>query len=717
MPHQHTGTHPTSEVTLPFRIHPRAFKALGADLVTNDVVAIIELVKNAYDAYATRVDVRFGDNESGGTFIEVQDNGSGMDRKTIQDAWFTVATPYRLEHPMTSRSGKKRRRASGHKGLGRLSAARLGDNLEVLTQAQHQPCWRVRVNWAEVAEANDIGACTADISPVEDSPFETSGTLVRILSTKAIWDEAKFSDLRDNLARLLPPFEIAEDFEIKLSTKGQSEPIRIAPPMFLKYPKYVIRGEVEPSGVASYVYAFREIQGDGRRQKKGALSWGQIQDQSDDPAIKSIRRPKCGPFSFEIRAWDIAPQDTHEIAERFELKKSSVRRDIRAYKGISVYRDGVLVLPKSEQARDWLGLDLRRVGRVGPRLSTPQIIGYVAITADQNPQIEDTSDRERLTTTPEVTSFEEILRAIVSVLENERDKDRRVATKEKRVIELFQQLNADELVLSLDQVVKEGGTVEEAIPLVREFGNKLDKAREEIETRFVYYSRLATIGTIAQMLVHEVRNRTTLIAHALQPLKKSLTAQPDSTAAIRRITLAEDALSGLDKLADTFAPLANRSFRRRMRNSIIQESVLRTISMLEADIKSRRIQVKVPSQGAIVVSVDPGEMDAIFLNLFSNAVYWLGHSKEEQRQIEVRLSSIENGKRVRVAVHDSGPGVPKDDSERIFWPGVTNKPGGIGMGLTVAAELISEYGGTLALVSPGKLGGATFTFDLPTKGT
>lgn len=70
---------------------------------------------------------------------------------------------------------------------------------------------------------------------------------------------------------------------------------------------------------------------------------------------------------------------------------------------------------------------------------------------------------------------------------------------------------------------------------------------------------------------------------------------------------------------------------------------------------------------------------------------------------------------MRVAVHDSGPGVPEDDSERIFWPGVTNKPGGIGMGLTVAAELVSEYGGRLALVRPGKLGGASFTFDVPVK--
>ena len=55
---------------IPFRLHPRVFAALGADLVTNDVVAIIELVKNSYDALATRVDVRFGESKKEGLWLD-----------------------------------------------------------------------------------------------------------------------------------------------------------------------------------------------------------------------------------------------------------------------------------------------------------------------------------------------------------------------------------------------------------------------------------------------------------------------------------------------------------------------------------------------------------------------------------------------------------------------------------------------------------------------
>lgn len=705
-----------TEQRLAFQIHPRAFKALGADLVTNDVVAIIELVKNAYDASATVVEISFGYAE-GGDFIEITDNGTGMDLAVLKEAWCTVATPYRQEHPVARLNRRTIRRAAGAKGLGRLSAARLGAGFDMLTQTEGGECWHVRLNWKELAEASALDGCFAICTRHSGpSSFERSGTQIRISQLRAKWDEGMIDDLCDNLARLLPPFDLPEDFEIRLNAPERfSTQINIRPPEFLNHPKYVIRGKSDRQGLVTYEYEFHAIQGGAHRKAAGKMTWEQIKEESDSRAVTAIKRSTCGPFAFEIRAWDIAPQDTTEIAERFKLKKSTIRRDIRAYKGISVYRDGVLVLPKSEGARDWLGLDLRRVGKVGPRLSTPQIVGLVSISADDNPGIEDTSDRERLADTPEVAAFEAILRAVVSQLENERDKDRRAPSKERRVVELFEKLNASDLVAGVTEVVEEGGTAAETLPLVQDFSARLDKVREEIETRFVYYSRLATVGTIAQMLVHEVRNRTTVIGNALLAVKKAIADNSALSTAAHRVELADGAVASLEKLADTFAPLANRSFRRRMRTGVAEESILRCAAMIAGDLKAKKIRIRVPERSVTEVAVDPGELDAIVLNLFTNSVYWLSQVPDTKRVIQVRLSFIDNRTRVRIHVDDSGPGVPDEDAERIFWPGVTNKPGGIGMGLTVASELVSEYGGQLALATPGKLGGATFFFDLPVR--
>jgi signal transduction histidine kinase len=700
--------------TLPFKIHPRVFKALGTDLVTNDVVAIIELVKNSYDAYATEVDIRFVQLESGWG-LEIEDNGSGMSRAIIEEAWCTIATPYRMNHAVATAKGKRDRRASGEKGLGRLSAARLGSRLEMVTQSAGDQCWTLKVDWEQLAAFGSLDQCRATIQRTSKSPFQASGTRLRIRPLRTVWNDQTWDDLRDNLARLLPPFDTADTFSIRLRTPGLSgDAINVKPPEFLMHPKYLIRGTVEDSGTVRYEYQYTSIQGQRRRSAKGNVNWAQVKEQSDVATLKEIEEPDFGPFSFELRAWDTASDDTNEIAERFELKKSKVKRDIKAYKGISVYRDGVLVLPKSEGTRDWLGLDVRRIGKVGPRLSTTQMVGYVSISADENPKIEDTSDRERLAATPEVLAFEETLRVIVRVMENERQKDRHEVPKEPKVADLFRRLSAKELVSNVADMATEGGSALEALPLVEEFSENLEIARKEIESRFLYYSRLATVGTIAHMLIHEVRTRTTILGYVLDWLDTRTSKLADEKVAAK-LAMGRIAVAALDKLADTFAPLANRQFKRRIRNACIEESVARCLSILQGDLKAGKISVVVPTNTMTEVAVDPGELDAVLLNLLNNAVYWLTHKENAERKIEVRARKMAGGKRVRIEVRDSGPSVADEDAEKIFWPGVTNRPGGIGMGLTVASELVAEYEGKLALDRNGKLGGATFLFDLPLK--
>lgn len=702
--------------TLPFKIHPRAFKSLGADLVTNDVVAIIELVKNAYDAYATVVEVRFI-NADNGWILEIEDNGSGMSRATIADAWCTVATPYREDHPVAKRRGMRNRRVSGEKGLGRLSAARLGMKLEMITQIIGGDCWTVRVDWDQLARFKSLDQCVVSIRRTEEPPFDRSGTLLRIFPLRTKWNDQTWSDLRANLSRLIAPFAGQTGFAIRLSTPSLVDsPIDIESPLFLNHPKYIINGTVEPSGLVKWKYKYAAIRGGGHRRSTGQVTWSQVKEQAGHTTLDSMKEPNFGPFTFDLRAWDTASHDTAEISERFHLKKSSVKHDIKAYKGISVYRDDVLVLPKSEGTRDWLGLDVRRIGKVGQRLSTTQMVGYIAISAANNPDIVDTSDREGLVATPIVLAFESTLRTIVRVMENERTKDRQT-TKEHVVADLFKQLSAEDLVSNIAEVASEDGSASDTLPIVHAFSKQLDKAREEIESAFMYYSRLATVGTIAHMLIHEIRNRTTVLGHVLDWLGRQIGKSPEDRAATAKLEEGHTAVAALDNLADIFSPLANRQFKRRKRSAYIEASILRCLLMLKGDLKAGKISVSTPTTTMTEVAVDPGELDAVLLNIIGNAIYWLSHKGGSERNIEIRVRPISGCKRISVEVHDSGPGITEEDAERVFWPGVTNKPGGIGMGLTVASELIAEYEGRLALDRSGKLffGGATFIFDLPLK--
>ncbi|MCG8097761.1 MAG: ATP-binding protein, partial [Candidatus Thiodiazotropha taylori] len=85
---------------------------------------------------------------------------------------------------------------SGEKGLGRLSVARLGERLRMWTKEKGQPCHEVFVDWSSLAQASDLGACTATISEVKNSDIKTpSGTLLRIEGLTSEWEEDEIEDL------------------------------------------------------------------------------------------------------------------------------------------------------------------------------------------------------------------------------------------------------------------------------------------------------------------------------------------------------------------------------------------------------------------------------------------------------------------------------------------------------------------------------------------
>ncbi len=261
---------------IPFRMHPRVFAALGADLVTNDVVAVIELVKNSYDAFAQNVWLRFRDDPSNGRLLEIQDDGKGMTRDIIENVWCLVATPYKEKNPVV-RNGIKERRVAGEKGLGRFSVARLGGYLHMLTQAPGEPCWEVNVNWADFSDGDDLSKSFAGCREYpEKSPFKMSGTRIRIHGLKVRWDDNHIFDLEENLGRLISPFSALGDFNVFLSGFGQSQTdeVKIESPEFLSKPKYSIRGDVDGEGNITGKYRYSAITDNTTRGKDVRYTWG-----------------------------------------------------------------------------------------------------------------------------------------------------------------------------------------------------------------------------------------------------------------------------------------------------------------------------------------------------------------------------------------------------------------------------------------------------------
>ena len=118
-------------------LRPRArlLRTLGEELISNEVVAVIELVKNAYDADATNVLIKFdGPLEPGKGSIEIIDNGCGMGLDVVKTVWMEPATPSKRGDRRYS--ARFKRRVLGEKGIGRFASSRLADELEVITRRE-----------------------------------------------------------------------------------------------------------------------------------------------------------------------------------------------------------------------------------------------------------------------------------------------------------------------------------------------------------------------------------------------------------------------------------------------------------------------------------------------------------------------------------------------------------------------------------------------------
>ena len=717
-PREGAETAEVENTRVAFRFHARALAALGRDLVTDDVVAVMELVKNAYDALATHVGVLIRSDVDGSepSYVEIADDGHGMDGATIRDVWCVVATPFRREQPVAM-AGPRTRFVTGEKGLGRLSAARIGREISVVTKTAGGAVLAFSLDWDRLLEAEDLNGAAFNVSHLPAAAFDgIQGTRIRISALRSVWSENKVEDLRQHLARLVSPFARGEDFSLRLDAPGfgrESDLQNIRPPQFMSQPKYAIEGTVNVDGTMCGRYRHRPLGGSKGRERELREDWPAIVDSlpASDRADVCESGPGCGPFEFEIRAWDLTTDDTRDIADHFGENRRNVRGAIASQRGVSVYRDDILVLPKSDGSRDWLGLDLRRVSRVGHRLSTSQIVGYVRITKAGNPELVDTSDREGLASNSAMVSFRHLVTRIVALLGQQRHVDRMADRDTGTARDLFASLSAEPLVAKLEGLRDDGGSLGDVIEAVKDFGSELNRSRVDIERRFGYYNRLAVIGTIAQMVIHEIRNRTTVIGRGLRKAGDLVERVRDEVTG-KAVQLAGESVTALEGLADRFAPLANRGYRSGRRTSVVEECIDRCRAMQAAEIRSSGVAVEGPSSNRTAVRIDPGELDAIILNLVANSLYWM-RRHEGQRRLRFRVTSGPHVDRVTVSVDDSGPGIDPEDRERVFWPGVTRKPDGIGMGLTVASELVDGHGGRMRTIVPGELGGSTFEFDLP----
>jgi len=728
-------------------------KTLGSELISNDAVAVIELVKNAYDAEANRVLIKFvGPLLPGQGRIEIFDDGSGMSLDVVRGAWMEPATPGKRQK---TSSGSKGRRVLGEKGIGRFAAMRLASELELITRARgsNQEVYGI-FDWTQFEDEqkyldevliltdertpevirSDVGLDVIwpkDEVPVECPPSE-QGTMLRMSHVAQAWDAERFRLIQRGLSRLISPFQVNKDFSVYLqATEAFSEfSSEITPPVVLNYPHYTVTGNVDPQGrcdLTLEVKATGEVKrvtGGFVRGARDGLQYLEeeaylelkrgIESRTDDGMDEWEKRiPACGPLQIELRIWD--RDDLGNVIQKTGFNVQNIRADIDAFAGINIYRDGFRVMPYGEPNNDWLRLDIRRVQNPSRRLSNNQIVGHISITADQNTGLKDQSNREGLDENQSYADLREVMKSTLSMIEDLRKKAKGTGDggkKDDQTLNLFAPLDLTPIRQHLASVSPKDEVAKE---LLNNVERAFNRSVESLKAVVAKYHALATLGQLIDVLLHDGRLPLAKIR------KEALLAQEDI---VEKHLAGEDLLKKLssrlhiiggqsDVLSTVFRrvePFGGRK-RGRPKQLYLEKIIEDAFGVCESQISDLKIETSLPT-GQTLVRVDEAEIQEVIVNLLQNSLYWLQFVDAAHRRIDVSVSRTAQD-HVDIIFGDTGPGIPEENRSRIFEPYFSTKKDGVGLGLAIVGEIIKDYyGGTLELLGSTGSSGAVFRITL-----
>lgn len=375
-----------NEIPEHFDVSSGLKSVLGRELITDDEVAIFELVKNSFDAEASRVDLHFSKDS-----IVVADNGQGMTAKEVKEKWLTVA--YSAKRPQNDFRDDiaAKRKYAGSKGIGRISTDRLGKNIVLQTRSRDEKSKTVKsisVDWSlfdrdHKKRFENIPTKNLPDSNEFDLPKELSqrdsGTVVSITNLYQVWDRDKLIRLKSDLSKLINPFGSKTDnFDIVLrvpSEDGQDKQIAA------KYQK--LSEEVEPTeivngSVGNFIFGTLESKTTHLKVKI-----------SDDGKFISSELKDRGELIYEIREPNQYKllSNAEFSAHIFFLNKSAKitfarRMGVPSYHfgSIFLFRNSFRVFPIGQTNDDWFGMDRRKGQGYARYLGTRDLIGRIDVS-------------------------------------------------------------------------------------------------------------------------------------------------------------------------------------------------------------------------------------------------------------------------------------------------------------------------------------------------
>lgn len=724
-----------------FTVDAGIINRLGKELVGKGETAISELIKNAYDADATYVNLVFKNAIHPGGILLIEDDGCGMSYDELINGFMRISSSDKVHNPITT---KYKRKKAGKKGIGRFATQRLGKILTIITQKEEsEQAIQITINWENFGIDQDLINITSKVQYVPKQRL--NGTTLIIEGLQDAWSDAAVKRAYKYTDNLLLPEPLSNEriewdanrhdpgFKARLYRDDMSSSNLIINEdiAFLNHALAIIEGYIDNQG-----RGFWKVSSDKLNiPYTGYTSVGATRDNDNQP-FSTVRN-----IHFKTRYFIYSSE---LIPKTLFTYIKNLGNDLG---GIKLYRNGFRVPPYGEGQNDWLGFDesVRKRNYLFPH-QNQSFFGFVEIDDAAADLFEETSSREGLI---ENTAYDELrdfvyrsVTAACQVIASIRNKKQTANQKnwEKSSSEKIEEAIDELYRISEEESPEKFGSSEGHIGhkdtlkrIAQQLSEGHSENKEEKERLIDENNMLrifAALGLVIGEFIHEIKNYLPGFDAEITYLRKILTNNPE---ALGRLNLLNENLYAFNSYTSYFDRSISRNVQRDIEPINIKERISTFCATIAHNTKKAHINLTTNLTDRSTMLLDlttipmhPSEWASILFNLYTNAKKAIKKSESRNNgKINIHCGEA-SGTMIYIEFSDNGTGVDPHIRDRMFDAFVTTTSvapnnsddietyTGTGLGLKIIKDIVSSYNGCIYLKSEANEGyKTTFRIEIP----
>lgn len=678
------------EKQISFKSRARLMPQIGDQLIKNESIALLELVKNAYDADAPDVWVEMWDiDKTDKGKIIVKDNGDGMDLSIVENSWMEIGTDNKKnlldDYILNDKKSALGRLPMGEKGIGRFGVHKLGSKIVLITRMQGRKEVVVKIDWTSFEKFDYLEQVPITVIEREPEYFtgQQKGTYIEITELKNVWTRGKLRDVYRSIMSLQSPFESIQSFNVVFETNHKEWLEGLLTVDRIKNDALFFADvSIEGNEITELKYEFKPWKVLNKlKEKQVVRTHIEMCREERENKKKILKKIDLGLFDIgKVRMKLMIFDLDNTILSYGVSDKKGLKEYLKNNGGIAVYRDNIRIYEYGDSGNDWLQLESKRINAPGTTLSSKITIGAIYLNRQDSGSLIEKTNREGFV---ENEAFEEFRYAIVNAIE----KIQTLRNIDKDLLKKYYGPSGkSEPVLSSIEDLKI--VIDKNIDDIK-IKNLINKSLKNIEIDYKnitdVYIRSASAGLSLSVVIHEIEK---IIAEL-----KSAIKDEESTEHVKNL------VQDLSRVTDGYA-----SVIKSKKQSLVNVSDLIDDALFNVKYRLKVHAIEVVSsyrdkERQEIIKCASNLVIGTIMNLVDNSIYWLEYSHIANKKMYFDVSLDYEGF-ITIIVADNGYGftLPTD---QVVKPFVTDRVGGMGLGLHLADEIMKSCEGRLVFPDKG----------------